>query len=323
MVMMVVMGCNSGGVKDPEKVFLSDIANLGKGFLDVFVNFGDMVSDVIGIKADTKKSDIGKYFSDIEKSMQAIKVKLREILEKNGKYEKIKTVVDKFITDKLDKITEGAKEVSNIAEGAELLGNMVTSDGGGAVGEVDKLIKGMKTIIDVLDLKEGNPDAGTDKKAKDGSTSRAHNSDDAGNLFGNDKAGAAAANAKEAATDAAKAVGAITGADILKAISSGKATALANNNSAYNNVAAVTSAKDGVVAGALALRAMAKGGKFAGNDAANDAVTIVKDAASSAVNKALSTLVIAIRSTVDSGLKTINEALASVNQGDVSTETNE
>ncbi len=27
-------------VKDLEKVFLSEIANLGKGFLDVFVSFG-------------------------------------------------------------------------------------------------------------------------------------------------------------------------------------------------------------------------------------------------------------------------------------------
>ncbi|ETZ17174.1 Variable outer membrane protein [Borrelia duttonii CR2A] len=71
-LMMIVMGCNSGGVKDPEKVFLSEMVNLGKGFLDVFVSFGDMIIGTLGIKADMKKSDIGKYFSDIEKSMQHI-----------------------------------------------------------------------------------------------------------------------------------------------------------------------------------------------------------------------------------------------------------
>ncbi|ETZ17212.1 Variable outer membrane protein [Borrelia duttonii CR2A] len=34
-MMMVMMGCNSGG-RDPEKVFLSEMVNLGKGFLDCF-----------------------------------------------------------------------------------------------------------------------------------------------------------------------------------------------------------------------------------------------------------------------------------------------
>ncbi|ETZ17219.1 Variable outer membrane protein [Borrelia duttonii CR2A] len=51
MMMMVVVGCNSGGVKDPEKVFLSEMVNLGKGFLDVFVSFGDMITGILGIKA--------------------------------------------------------------------------------------------------------------------------------------------------------------------------------------------------------------------------------------------------------------------------------
>ncbi|ETZ17145.1 Variable outer membrane protein [Borrelia duttonii CR2A] len=50
MVMMVVMvmGCNSGG-RDPEKVFLSEMVNyLGKGFLEVFVSFGDMITGTLG-----------------------------------------------------------------------------------------------------------------------------------------------------------------------------------------------------------------------------------------------------------------------------------
>ncbi|AHH07484.1 Variable outer membrane protein (plasmid) [Borrelia crocidurae DOU] len=37
------------------------MVNLRKGFLDVFVTFGDMVAGTLGIKADTKKSDIGAY----------------------------------------------------------------------------------------------------------------------------------------------------------------------------------------------------------------------------------------------------------------------
>ncbi|AFI31947.1 hypothetical protein Q7M_1491 (plasmid) [Borrelia crocidurae str. Achema] len=47
-MVMMVMGCNSGGVKDPEKVFLSEMVNLGKGFLDIFVSFGDMITGTLG-----------------------------------------------------------------------------------------------------------------------------------------------------------------------------------------------------------------------------------------------------------------------------------
>ncbi|AHH04408.1 Variable outer membrane protein (plasmid) [Borrelia nietonii YOR] len=50
-------------------------------------------------------------------------------------------------------------------------------------------------------------------------------------------------------------------------------------------------AKDAVIAGGIALRAMAKDGKFAGpSAAADDAVTAIKGAAVSAVAKALDTL---------------------------------
>ncbi|AFI31958.1 hypothetical protein Q7M_1570 (plasmid) [Borrelia crocidurae str. Achema] len=49
-LVMVVMGCDSGGVKDSEKVFLSEMVNLGKGFMEVFVSFGDMVEGILGIK---------------------------------------------------------------------------------------------------------------------------------------------------------------------------------------------------------------------------------------------------------------------------------
>ncbi len=93
------------------------MVNLGKGFLDVFVSFGDMVSGTLGIKAETKKEDIGRYFGDIENSMQTVKVKLREILEKNGKYEKVRKVVEEFISGTIDKIAEGVKEAALGASG--------------------------------------------------------------------------------------------------------------------------------------------------------------------------------------------------------------
>ncbi|QFP42688.1 hypothetical protein F9Y90_06280, partial (plasmid) [Borrelia miyamotoi] len=77
--------------------------------------------------------------------------------------------------------------------------------------------------------------------------------------------------------------------------------------------------KDAIIAAGIALRAMAKGGKFAANNNAKDA-DAVNGVAASAVGKILSTLIIAVRNTVDSGLKTINAALATVNQEDKSAE---
>ncbi|ETZ17364.1 Variable outer membrane protein [Borrelia duttonii CR2A] len=64
------------------------------------------------------------------------------------------------------------------------------------------------------------------------------------------------------------------------------------------------------IAGAIALIAMAKDGKFAGPNAATiEYAPAVKGAAVSAVAKALDTLTIAIRSTIDEGLKSVKEAM--------------
>ncbi|AFI32053.1 Borrelia lipoprotein-containing protein (plasmid) [Borrelia crocidurae str. Achema] len=108
------------------------------------------------------------------------------------------------------------------------------------------------------------------------------------------------------ATDAAKAVGAVTGADILKAIvkDGGDASKLAT---AQNPGVAP---KDATIAGGVVLRLVAKDGKFsAPSAAADDAVAAIKGAAVSAIIKALDTLTIAIRKTIDEGLKGVKEAI--------------
>ncbi len=84
-------------MKDPEKVFLSEMVNLGKGFLEVFVSFGYMITGTLGIKAKTKKSEIGGYFTKIGNTMKTVKVKLGESLEENGNYPKVKGKVEEFI----------------------------------------------------------------------------------------------------------------------------------------------------------------------------------------------------------------------------------
>ncbi|ETZ17334.1 Variable outer membrane protein [Borrelia duttonii CR2A] len=99
-------------IDDREKnnYFLSYVVNFKKVFKKFFV-FGDMVTETLRIKADTKKEGIGKYFSKIENTVKTVKVKLGEILAENGKYEKVKEKVEEFI-GKIGKIEEGANEAA-------------------------------------------------------------------------------------------------------------------------------------------------------------------------------------------------------------------
>ncbi|QFP42489.1 hypothetical protein F9Y90_05140, partial (plasmid) [Borrelia miyamotoi] len=156
MTLFLIIGCNNGGGEDPQKVFLTSIANLGKGFLDVFVTFGDMVTGAFGIKAETKKSDVGKYFTDIEKTMISVKEKLQAEVAKNGNYLKIKEVVDKFITETLDKIAEGAKKAASGATTDAAIGNAVHNQDAVAADatSINALVRGIGEIVGVV-LKKG------------------------------------------------------------------------------------------------------------------------------------------------------------------------
>ncbi len=101
----------------------------------------------------------------------------------------------------------------------------------------------------------------------------------------------------------------MTGADILQSIikDNGDAAKLAKETTGN-----ATMPKDATIAGGIALRAMAKGGKFSNAsdaDAQGIITTVVKGAAISAVTKALDTLTIAIRKTIDLGLETVKGAM--------------
>ncbi|UPA10093.1 variable large family protein (plasmid) [Borrelia nietonii YOR] len=308
--------------------FLTSIANLGKGFLDVFVTFGDIVIGAFGIKAGTKKSDIGKYFTDIESTMTTVKEKLQDEVAKNGNYVKVKTVVDKFVADVLDKIAEGAKIAASGATGtsSELIGSATKNSGATApkADSINTLVKGIKTIVDVV-LKKDEGSAEATKTAED-------DKKDIGKLFST----TADDGTESHAAAASASIGAVTGSDILQAIAkSGEATSEAKIETAKDaaGIAAAkkeddkefgiaSAKKDAVIAAGIALRAMAKGGKLAAKNEEKSA-NAVNGAAASAVGKTLSTLIIAIRNTVDSGLKTINEALATVKQEDKSAEATE
>ncbi|AHH04415.1 Variable outer membrane protein (plasmid) [Borrelia nietonii YOR] len=292
------------------------------------MTFGDMVTGAFGIKADTKKSDIGKYFTDIESTMTTVKKKLQDEVAKNGNYVKVKTVVDKFITDTLDKIPIGAKEAAKGATGEDKIGG-ATKDSGQDPAPADSesvkaLVKGIKEIVGVV-LKKDEGNSGATKTAEEQQKT-------IGKLFEKKESGTEA----EAAAAGAS-IGAVSGADILQAIAKSEENPVADNTNGINaakNAAEIAIAKavdnkneistagakkDAVIAAGIALRAMAKDGKFAAKNEEKSA-NAVNGAAASAVGKTLSTLIIAIRNTVDNGLKTINEALAAVKQEDKSAE---
>ncbi|QFP42638.1 hypothetical protein F9Y90_06005 (plasmid) [Borrelia miyamotoi] len=321
MTLFLIIGCNNGGGEDPQKVFLTSIANLGKGFLDVFVTFGDMVTGAFGIKAETKKSEVGQYFTSIAETMESVKKKLQDEVAKNGNYLKIKEVVDKFITETLDKIAEGAKEAAKGATGDAAIGNAVKGEDAAPaeVSSVNALVRGIKEIVGVV-LK-GKGDATATKTADTEKKS-------IGKLLGTN-----AADGTEAQAAAASAsIGAVTGADILQAIASSEKASGEPTIEQAKNAAEIAAAKkeaskefkadqkDAVIAAGIALRAMAKDGKFTAKNNEDKSAHAVNGAAASAVGKTLSPLVVAIRNTVDSGLRIVNEALAKVKQEDKSAE---
>ncbi|UPA17533.1 variable large family protein (plasmid) [Borrelia coriaceae] len=314
------LSCNNG-IEELEKrnSFLSSLANLGNDFLSVFTSFGDSFGGVLGFNKDTKKSEVGDYFKNIQKTVEGVKSKLNKIIENMKREENPNTAATETavttLNEKLTKIIEGAKTASEAIDGAsELLGNIETgnSNKSGAVGTgVANLVNGIKTIVDVVLGDKGKSDAGDNKKAD---ALNARNGDGADKLF--DGSAGASSNDKQVAADAAKAVGAVTGADILQAMAKNPDSAKLANNTGAISSGVVSNAKDGTIAGAIALRAMAKGGKFAnGTTTGNDVAVAVKGAAVSAVNKALDTLAIAIRKTIDEGLQEV-KVVMKINSND-------
>ncbi|AHH11798.1 variable large family protein (plasmid) [Borrelia coriaceae] len=303
------LSCNNGIEElQREKQFYSSLANLGNDFLSVFTSFGDSLGGVLGFNPNTKKSEVGNYFKNIQETVQGVKTGLNNIVTdmKNQENPNASTVeaAVKALNEKLDKIIEGAKTVSEAigTDATAPIGNVAASAAAGAVGiGVDKLVQGIKSIVGVVLKDKGKADAGDNKKAEDGSTER--NSDGSVKLFANASAGS---DDKKAAADAAKAIGAVTGADILQAMvkDNGDAAKLAKNSSS-----GVTAPKDAEVAGGIALRAMAKEGKFANGSSASEAKKILDGAVTSALTKALDTLTIAIRKTIDEGLKEVKKVM--------------
>ncbi len=281
-----------------------------------------MITGTLGIKAEAKKSEIGGYFSKIAETMKEVKEKLGKIIGEYGNYEKMKEKIEEFIGD-ISKIEEGAKEAGKGATGDDVIGG-ATKDGGQDPVPADSesvkaLVKGIKEIVGVV-LGENEGNAGASKTGDD--------KKDIGKFFEKKESGTDAEAAKASAS-----IGAVSGADILKAIAKSKEDLQVDSTNGIEKagdaaeiaIAPVvankkeikeeTAKKDAVIAGGIALRGMGKEGKFSAKSEEKNA-NAVNGAVASAVNKVLSTLVIAIRNRVDEGLKEINKVLGEIKQGE-------
>ncbi|ETZ17086.1 Variable outer membrane protein [Borrelia duttonii CR2A] len=135
------------------------------------------------------------------------------------------------------------------------------------------------------------------------------------------------------AAEAGASIGAVNGADILKAIAKSKEDPKVDNAEGIENATDVAeiavapavankkeikdeAKKDAVIAARIALRGMAKDGKFVAKTGEDKSAFAINGAVASAVNKVLSTLTIAIRNRVDEGLKEINRVLGEIKQGE-------
>ncbi|WP_038363228.1 variable large family protein [Borrelia persica] len=320
MMILGIMGCNNGVAElEKKNEFLQSLVSLGNDFISVFASFGDIVGSVLGFNLESKKSDVGKYFKTVQDTVQGTKDRLNKIVsdmkkEGNPNAAGVESAVNKLVSETLDKIIEGSSEALKGAVGDVPIANVAAPGGGAgsAAGSdaVKFLSEGIKKIVDVV-LKEGKRDAGDNKKAEDGNARTANNvgEGEAGKLFAAANAGTSD-NAKKAARDALKAVGAVTGADILRAISEGYEGESAKLAKETTGNAATP--RDAVIAGGMALRAMAKDGKFANSseaDAQGIIATTIKGTATSSVTKALDTLTISIRKTIDTGFQAVKEAM--------------
>ncbi|WP_197017832.1 variable large family protein, partial [Borrelia duttonii] len=92
MMMVVVMGCNSGGVGGGEggtggggRGLSGAMMEVGRSAENAFYAFLELVSDVLGFtaKATTKKNEVGTYFSGLGQKLIEASEELEEVAQKS------------------------------------------------------------------------------------------------------------------------------------------------------------------------------------------------------------------------------------------------
>ncbi|WP_418457321.1 variable large family protein [Borreliella burgdorferi] len=243
------------------------------------------VEAAIGADAGAEAAAFGAGMQ--KKNQIAAAIVLRG-LAKDGKFANAANTKVKAAVKTSEWIKEMHKAVEDTAKagtgGSDLIANVAAGAGAGAgagakadVGSVTGIAKGMKAIVDAAKK------AGVELKAADADDAA---NNDAGKLFasGNNAGG----DAQGAAEKAGEAVSAVSGDQILKAIvDAAESTEGKSANTATNAVEAAIGGggdaaafgagmqKKNQIAAAIVLRGLAKDGKFANANNADDANTKV------------------------------------------------
>ncbi|AFI32022.1 variable large family protein [Borrelia crocidurae] len=324
--MMMVVGCNSGGVLGGEgKVdlakknsFLESLVKIGEGFQEIFVGFGSAVGDVLGfnvIKSDDNRSKVREHFKTIGDGLKNTKDKLDKLSKQivstfNADTKGVEAVIQgssEVIGRLIDSLTKLAGAVGSISIGDNTAGAAVVSE----EASVKTVIEEVKAIVEIAEnskVKIGKGIYGGEVTAGGANTNAP------AVLSANAAAGAGAGS--KLADEITKAdswamidkiKNAKTKTGNLDANASNGAGELATGTPSDANGAKAATNAD--LAAAVALKAMTKSGKFS---AAVADIGIVKAAAASAVNKVLGILDVIIIQAVNLELDKVKEAVKGI-----------
>nr|WP_242400593.1 variable large family protein [Borrelia crocidurae] len=290
MMVVMVMGCNSGGVKGEgtggdgsgAKSLSEVLLEVGRSTENVFYSFLGLIADTLGFtaKVDTKKEDVGEYFDSLGEKIGAASIELERLSEKAP------ADVDKdgLLNKTIKEVVDGSNKVLSTLKGhlkslgqvgdSNVVGYAHNAQGQGTAPNDEQLkamfnaLKGVVEIakgVGVKELKVGS----TTLKATGG----ADNKEGAKILSTNNNPGA------DDAGKAAAIVSSVSGEEMLESIVNSKESDAVTGVAANVDVStsALAFAKGGqaghlshantpkaaAVAGGIVLRSLVRGGKLA------------------------------------------------------------
>ncbi|ANF34531.1 Variable large protein 18 (plasmid) [Borrelia turicatae] len=304
------------------------LMEVGRSAENVFYSFIELVSDTLGftVTKDTKKSDVGDYFSSLGAKLEAaandleqVAVKSNTDVDKDGLLDKaIKEAVDSAKTT-LSTLKGHLESLGQVGDG-NVVGDANVAAGSGTTVNEESLKKSLNALQGIV---KTATDIGVKALEAGGATLKVNEVDN--------KDGAkilATSGANPGVQDSGKAsaiLAIVSGEEMLDSIVKSKDSDVALAAAAGVNTTAVSFAKGGssdnlsnadtpkaaAVAGGIALRSLINAGKLASGAAAGNAggKEEVQGVGITAVNKLLGALEDIIKKTVKNVLKTAKEKI--------------
>ncbi|WP_051410807.1 variable large family protein [Borrelia duttonii] len=328
-MMMVMMGCNSGGVGGGEggtgggdgRGLSGAMMEVGKSAENVFYAFIELMSDVLGfsVNTTTKKEDVGNHFKSLGKKLEDTLKELEEVAVKS------EIGVDKGISSKspIREAVASAKEVLSSLKihleslgtvgDSNVVGDAATSATFGTAAADIELKKAYNALKEIVKLAINSGIANMTEGATTLTINGVDNKEGA-KILATSNAGAAAADISKSAII----LTAVGGEEMLNSIiksgesdlalsadANGTTTAMSFARGGQASHLANASAKAAAVAGGIALRSLIKTSKLAagGNSQSQGGKKEVQKIGIAAVNKLLGAVEGVIKKTVKNVLE--------------------